>query len=97
MYGSNFCNTTRKPRLFRSIPRAAALVPLPMDDTTPPVTKTYLVSLIYTPREEPKGRPNLLYESGKRTGRGGAGSSLPANVSASAPAWTFIIRRLAPD
>jgi len=23
---------------------------LPMDDTTPPVTKIYLVSLIYTPR-----------------------------------------------
>src|ERR687898_2787401 len=36
------------------MPSAAALVPLPMDDTTPPVTKIYLVSLIYTPKKENK-------------------------------------------
>src|SRR5215212_10076064 len=33
------------------MPSAAALVPLPMDETTPPVTKIYLVSLIYTPKD----------------------------------------------
>src|SRR5918993_223894 len=51
MYGSNFWSTTLYPRLLSSIPSAAALVPLPMDDTTPPVTKIYLVSLIHTPRK----------------------------------------------
>jgi hypothetical protein len=55
MYGSNFWSTTRYPRLFSNIPKAAALVPLPIDDTTPPVTKTYLVSLIST--TPPKTHP----------------------------------------
>src|SRR5919112_5925262 len=54
IYGSNFWSTTLYPRLLSSIPSAAALVPLPMDDTTPPVTKIYLVSLIYTPKKENK-------------------------------------------
>jgi len=42
-----------------------------MDDTTPPVTKTYLVSLIYTPIEITNATPHLLYESesGKRIRR----------------------------
>src|SRR5215211_2888709 len=57
MYGSNFWSTTRKPRLLSSIPSAAALVPLPIDDTTPPVTKIYLVSLIYTPKERNNATP----------------------------------------
>jgi hypothetical protein len=30
---------------------------LPMDETTPPVTKTYLVSLIYTPEERTNATP----------------------------------------
>src|SRR5215210_4968319 len=57
MYGSNFWSTTLKPRLLSSIPSAAALVPLPMDDTTPPVTKIYLVSLIYTPKKRTNATP----------------------------------------
>src|SRR5215213_11110818 len=57
MYGSNFWSTTLKPRLLSSIPSAAALVPLPMDDTTPPVTKIYLVSLIYTPKKITNATP----------------------------------------
>jgi hypothetical protein len=43
-----------------------------MDDTTPPVTKIYLVSLIYTPKKKaPTQHPHLLYESerGKRVRR----------------------------
>src|SRR5919112_1908660 len=52
IYGSNFWSTTLWPRLLSSIPSAAALVPLPMDETTPPVTKIYLVSLIYTPKKK---------------------------------------------
>src|SRR5918993_4451712 len=46
------------------MPSAAALVPLPMDDTTPPVTKIYLVSLIYTPKESTNA--TTFTTSGKR-------------------------------
>src|SRR5215210_1017403 len=67
MYGSNFWSTTLKPRLLSNIPSAAALVPLPMDDTTPPVTKIYLVSLIYTPKERTSATPlpSLLVGKGE--------------------------------
>src|SRR5918994_6649349 len=48
------------------MPSAAALVPLPMDDTTPPVTKIYLVSLIYTPKnKELTPLPSLLVGIGE--------------------------------
>src|ERR671927_64225 len=43
-YGSNFCTWTRRPRAFSSRPRDAATMPLPSALTTPPVTKTYLVT-----------------------------------------------------
>jgi hypothetical protein len=32
---------TARPRAFRIDPIEAAVIPLPSDDTTPPVTKTY--------------------------------------------------------
>src|SRR5580658_4756232 len=41
-YGSNFCSVTRNPRLSRRHPMEAAAMPLPSDETTPPVTNTYL-------------------------------------------------------
>src|SRR5947209_811065 len=41
-YGSNFCKVTRKPRLSSKHPIDAAAMPLPKDETTPPVTKMYL-------------------------------------------------------
>ena len=41
-YGSNFCTCTLSPRAFSSRPSDAAVMPLPSDETTPPVTKTYL-------------------------------------------------------
>src|SRR2546423_9029516 len=41
MYGSNFCAWTLRPRAFSSRPSEAAVIPLPSDETTPPVTKTY--------------------------------------------------------
>src|SRR3954452_3495991 len=43
-YGSNFWTSTFRPRAFSSRPRDAAVMPFPRDDTTPPVTKTYLVA-----------------------------------------------------
>src|SRR5688572_30906216 len=42
-YGSNFCACTFRPRAFRRRPSDAATMPLPSAETTPPVTKTYLV------------------------------------------------------
>ena len=44
MYGSNFCSWTRKPRLTSNRPIEAAAIPLPSEETTPPVTKMNLVS-----------------------------------------------------
>src|ERR1022692_965515 len=41
-YGSNFCNVTRNPRLSSRHPMEAAAMPFPNDETTPPVTNTYL-------------------------------------------------------
>src|SRR5579864_2644542 len=41
-YGSNFCSVTRSPRLSSRHPMDAAAMPLPRDETTPPVTKMYL-------------------------------------------------------
>jgi hypothetical protein len=40
---------------------------LPMDDTTPPVTKIYLVSLIYTPKKKTSATPlpSLLVGKGE--------------------------------
>ncbi len=43
MYGSIFWRVTRKPRASSREPIDAAASPLPSEDTTPPVTKMYLV------------------------------------------------------
>ena len=43
MYGSNFIIVTRSPRSTSSRPSDAAAMPFPSDETTPPVTKMYLV------------------------------------------------------
>src|SRR5438105_14373421 len=40
-YGSSFCRETVRWRAFRMFPIDAAVMPLPSDETTPPVTKTY--------------------------------------------------------
>src|SRR5512132_3866841 len=45
MYGSNFCIVTVRPRSTRSRPSDAAAMPFPREETTPPVTKMYLVAL----------------------------------------------------
>src|SRR3954471_4742581 len=46
MYGSNFCMVTLSPRSTSRRPSEAAAMPLPSEDTTPPVTKMYLVALV---------------------------------------------------
>src|SRR4051812_4037869 len=40
-YGSSFCSETVRRRAFRMFPIDAAVMPLPREETTPPVTKTY--------------------------------------------------------
>src|SRR5215211_5267383 len=49
-YGSNFCAKTSRPRAFSRRPSEAATMPFPSADTTPPVTKTYLVLIWERPR-----------------------------------------------
>src|ERR1700737_2184401 len=39
--GSSFCRETVRWRAFRMFPIDAAVIPLPSEETTPPVTKTY--------------------------------------------------------
>src|SRR5271154_805386 len=46
MYGSSLMWVTRSPRASISAPIEAAPSPLPIDETTPPVTKTNLVRLL---------------------------------------------------
>ena len=46
MYGSNFWMVTLKPRESNKRAMDDEMMPLPKDDTTPPVTKIYLVSTI---------------------------------------------------
>src|SRR3954463_2578840 len=41
MYGSSFRMETRRPRALSSRPMLAAVMPLPSEEVTPPVTKTY--------------------------------------------------------
>src|ERR1035437_9546147 len=43
MYGSNFWMLTESPRTLINRPSEAATMPLPIEDTTPPAIKTYLV------------------------------------------------------
>src|SRR5262245_5201028 len=41
MYGSSLRIETWRPRALRSRPTLAAVMPLPREEVTPPVTKTY--------------------------------------------------------
>src|SRR6476661_1754965 len=40
-YGSSFSMETARPRLLSKRPTLAAVMPLPSEEVTPPVTKTY--------------------------------------------------------
>src|SRR5919107_4700952 len=41
MYGSSWRMETERPRALRMRPMLAAVIPLPSEEVTPPVTKTY--------------------------------------------------------
>src|SRR5450830_1095611 len=49
MYGSSLSIVTLRPRLSRIAAREAAAIPLPREDTTPPVTNTNLVIVLMVP------------------------------------------------
>ena len=46
IYGSTFIRETERPLDSRRAPKDAAAMPFPKEETTPPVTKMYLVFAI---------------------------------------------------
>ena len=44
--GQIFESVTLKPRFFNNRPKDAAVIPFPKEETTPPVTKIYLVAMM---------------------------------------------------
>ena len=65
-YGSIFCIITEYPRAFSRCPKDAAVIPLPRDETTPPVTKMYFVM----DRHAFPGRVRVGMRACRRSGRG---------------------------
>src|SRR5580704_5264146 len=64
MYGSSFTCVTLRPRASSSAPTDALASPFPMEETTPPVTNTYLVGF--------RLMPGILISTPHRGARGGA-------------------------
>src|SRR5579885_3062116 len=78
MYGSNFCICTFRPRAFSRRPREAAVIPLPSEETTPPVTKTYLVTgcqVSGSSGRQVGGRLHEVVEPPQRAGADGAAAA----------------------
>src|SRR3979409_185002 len=61
MYGASFMFATLRPRFSISAPIDADTMPLPSDDTTPPVTNTNLVCCAMAPRWRDKRAPAAFY------------------------------------
>src|SRR5688572_26511243 len=83
MYGSSLMLVTRIPRDSRIAARDAAAMPLPREETTPPVTKTYLVIYLarVSPLEEPRPRNvRPVYRRGLLRGPGRHGSPWTASL-----------------
>src|SRR5215207_2283978 len=57
MYGSNFCRPTVRPRDTSRRPNDDAAIPLPSEDTTPPVTKMNFVGRASGTADDPFGVP----------------------------------------
>src|SRR5436190_5725203 len=79
MYGSNFCSETLRPRALRSRPSDAAVIPLPSDETTPPVTNTYLTCLLTLAPSRIGDRLRDMHHT--RRGRRARGSPLRSAAS----------------
>src|SRR4029077_2982483 len=63
MYGSSLIIVTRRPRHLSNRPSEEAVRPLPSEEETPPVTKTYLVT--------PGASPASPYRSPRQQANGG--------------------------
>jgi hypothetical protein len=48
IYGSSFCIVTFNPLACNNFANEAAMIPLPKEEVTPPVTKMYLAILSLT-------------------------------------------------
>src|SRR3954451_9754195 len=55
MYGSNFWTCTLRPRALRRRPSDAAVMPLPREETTPPVTNTNFATYTRLPAKQLTG------------------------------------------
>src|SRR5215831_10254623 len=65
MYGSSFIRRTLSPRASRIAPRLADVMPLPSEETTPPVMKmNRVMSKPGGPGRAPGGRRDLALEVG---------------------------------
>src|SRR6266404_5023534 len=62
MYGSSLTIAILRPRASRIAPREAAAMPLPNEDTTPPVTNTKRVIKIFERISVAKGEPRKADE-----------------------------------
>src|SRR5215213_10254499 len=69
-YGSSLIRVTLRPRDSRIAASDAAAMPLPSEDTTPPVTKTNLVMACGTAANADAVLANRDYRRGSRAGRG---------------------------
>src|SRR5690606_30691383 len=85
IYGSSFSMVTRRPRDSRMAASEAAAMPLPREETTPPVTNTYLVIVNLHARGNRGGAGNLDYSPIKS----GPGLWLPNRSLASACPGAF--------
>src|SRR5664280_2998650 len=69
MYGSSLRTDTARPRALRSRPTLAAVMPLPREEVTPPVTKTYFAiarfsSGGFSNDRDGRGSPQTVPENG---------------------------------
>src|SRR5512143_2492567 len=75
MYGSSLRMQTWRPRALRSRPILAAVMPLPSEEVTPPVTKTYfamglvLRGFFEWYRKDPSGTRRRLHGPARTDGR----------------------------
>src|SRR5690606_22923287 len=61
MYGSSLMRVTLRPRDSSSAARDAEAMPLPSEDTTPPVTNTYLVMTRASPQARSVGNSDYRW------------------------------------
>src|SRR5262245_45972021 len=81
MYGSSFMFATLRPRFSIRAPIVAETMPLPSDETTPPVTNTNLVCCAMNPFVAPRAgvRQRVSTRSPRRNTSAPGGAKIPAD------------------